>query len=102
MLQHLRRLGLDYRWTLDDLRAWEAVCPCCRQWGLRMRESFPGGPVTLDCTATGCEDGAIRWSFSADPLEWRVAELERERENALTLAEQAAEIAARAFRAEAV
>jgi hypothetical protein len=96
MLQDLRRLGLGYIWSLGDLCVWEAVCPCCRRWGLKLREPFPGGPVGLDCLASGCDDAAIRWAFTADPLAWRVAELERALGDALALAEDARDIAARA------
>jgi hypothetical protein len=62
-----------------------------------MREPFPGAPVSLDCTVGGCEDHAIRWAFSADPLAWTVTQLERERDDALALAEQAADIARHAL-----
>jgi hypothetical protein len=62
-----------------------------------MREPFPGGPVSLDCTADGCADPAIRWAFSADPLQWHVDALEAELADALDLADQAREVAARAL-----
>ena len=98
MLYDLRRLGLLYRWSIEDVRVWEAVCPCCRQWGLRLREPFPGGPVGLDCRGGGCGDGAIRWAFTADPLQWRVDELEARLDNALALAELARDVGARALK----
>jgi hypothetical protein len=97
MLEDLRRLGLLYRWTVEDIRVWEAVCPACRKWGLRLREPFRNGPVSLDCTGGGCDDGAIRWAFSADPAEWRIAEAEWRIAEALEIAEQSRDIAARAL-----
>jgi hypothetical protein len=96
-LFNLRRLGLFYRWSIDDIRAWEAVCPCCRQWPLRLREPYRDGPVSLDCRGGGCEDGAIRWAFTADPLQWRVEDLETQLADALMLAEQARDVAGRAL-----
>jgi hypothetical protein len=38
------------------------------------------------------------WALSSDPLQWRVAELERELADALDLADGARDIAARALR----
>ena len=96
-LQDLRRLQLDYRPSIEDFHVWEAVCPCCRTWGLRLREPHRGGPVSLDCTVGGCEDHAVRWALSADPLAWRVAELEEQLAGALDLAESASDIARRAL-----
>jgi hypothetical protein len=95
MLQDLRRLGLSYRGSIEDVCIWEAVCPCCHQWGLRLRERYRCSPVSLDCRGRGCDDGAIRWAFSADPLAWRVAELEEQLQEALDLADAAATVAHR-------
>lgn len=86
----LRTAHLPYRGDERDLKIWRAVCPCCRapEWGLTIRESYEGGPVTWRCNS-GCSDGEIRGALDAatheiDPY-------------ALELAEQARDVAARAL-----
>jgi hypothetical protein len=97
-LQDLRRLGLPYAWRIDDLRRWDALCPVCRKWPLVLFEAYRGSSATLTCEGGGCDPGAVVWALSSDPLQWRVAELERELADALDLADGARDIAARALR----
>jgi hypothetical protein len=87
-LELLRGHGLPYRWSEADLKIWEAVCPHCRamEWALRIREPQRNGPISLYCRS-GCTADEIRAALEAEPLEPSV-------DQALTLAEQAREIAA--------
>ena len=97
-LQHLRGHRLAYVWDETDLKLWHAICPACRamEWCLRLRESRRGGPITLRCSS-GCTDGEIRAALEREPVEPRVEELEGRLAGALALADQAADIAARAL-----
>jgi hypothetical protein len=90
-LQQLREHRLLYRWAYDDLRLWEAACPCCRSggWDLYVRESYRGAEISLRCTH-GCAADEIRAALDREPVHVEV-------ENALRLAEGAADIAARAL-----
>jgi hypothetical protein len=90
-LEYLRGHGLCYRWTEDDLRVWEAVCPACRHpsWGLRIRETVRGDPISLVCSA-GCSGQVIREALEAEPVHEQI-------EQALQLADEARDVAARAL-----
>jgi hypothetical protein len=60
-LEYLRVHGLPYRWSEQDVKVWEAVCPACRamEWGLTIREPVRNGLITLQCTS-GCTADEIR------------------------------------------
>lgn len=90
----LRQAGFPYRWSEDDLRAWESPCPACRWpgWGLRIREQgAPGAPIAFHCSS-GCPDADIRAALDAaahgiDPYTLELAEQARDiAKSALALA----------------
>lgn len=90
--------GLIYKADGVDHRVWWAVCPCCLagDWTLRIREAGRGGPVSFYCSS-GCHDGQVRDTVERDPVEARIAELERREARAVRLASDARDLAARAI-----
>lgn len=90
-LELLRAHRLPYRWSENSLTVWLSVCPSCRtaEWCLRISEPRRGGPISLICS-TGCTEEQIVHALEADPEAVKF-------EDALGLAEECREVAARAL-----
>jgi hypothetical protein len=101
-LERLRVHRLPYRWSESDLKVWLATCPSCGAggWELRIREGLRGGPITLIC-ASGCSDADVRAALEREPVHPRIEAAELSAQEALDLADQARDIAARALNLQA-
>lgn len=97
-LERLRAHGLPYKGDERHLSTWHAVCPFCRvpDWTLTLREHGYGGSIALQC-ASGCTETEIQDALERDPAETRIEAADIEAAQALELAEQASDLAARAL-----
>lgn len=97
-LERLRAHALPYHADERHLSTWHAVCPFCRTpgWTLTLREHGHGGTITLQCAA-GCTNAEIQTALEQDPAQARIEAADLKATEALQLAEQAADLAARAF-----
>lgn len=97
-LERLRCHGLPYRWDERHLSTWHAVCPFCRvaDWTLALREHGYRGPVAMRCAA-GCTEQEIQQALEREPSQARIEAAETRATEAIELAEQARDLAARAL-----
>ncbi len=98
VLERLRAHGLPYRGDERHLSTWHAVCPFCRvpDWTLALREHGYGGSIALRCVA-GCTEADIHRALEREPAEAGIENAEARAAEALELAEQARDLAARAL-----
>jgi hypothetical protein len=97
-LERLRAHGLPYRADAEHFNTWRAACPSCRvpDWTLLLREHGHGGSIDLRCVV-GCAEPEIQAALDREPADARIEAAEVRAIEALGLAEQARDLAARAL-----
>jgi hypothetical protein len=97
-LERLRVHGLIHRGDAERFNTWHAVCPSCRvpAWTLLLREHGHGGSIDLRCAA-GCTEHDIRDALERDPAGARIEAADAKAAEALALAEEAHDLAARSL-----
>ncbi len=97
-LERLRVHGLPHRADAEHFNAWHAVCPSCRvpDWTLVLREHGHGRSIDLRCAA-GCAEHDIRDALERNPADAQIEAGEIRAVEALGLAEEARDLAARAL-----